>query len=237
MVYKQIIAMPCGESHFSETQPLSTSSVQQFKSLLEKLEQGVEITIDEIPWIGRLMSNDRDFACTGILISEKIVLTAAHCEENLKEPSFKWKQVGHFFTEERKAELYFKPKNSSLWGDDWSLYKLDQKIQTTSFPKIIPSNSIELKKGTLVSIGYPNNNNSIFKITKCNYLGEGINSKSFVTDCYSKEGMSGGPIFYVDDNGELFLIGIRSGPQSGLFIKNGTREIRSERFLPHIESN
>ncbi len=237
MASAQTCAEPCRENYFLETQPLSASSVQQTKSLLEKLNQDKAITIDEVPWIGRLMNNKKDFACTGILVSEEFVLTAAHCEEKLKKASFKWKQVGHFFTEERNAELHFKPQNSGLLGDDWALYKLDKKIQSNSFPKIIPSNSVDLEKGTLISIGYPNNNDSIFEVTKCRYLGKGANSNSFVTDCYSKEGMSGGPIFFIDESGEYFLVGIRSGPQSGLFIMNGTREIRSERFLPHIKTN
>jgi hypothetical protein len=214
---------------------IAESNQQYISDLTEGLSHGVKITIDDVPWIGRLYSASGDHACTAILISPEFLLTAAHCTDGIKDGQFKWKQVGHFVSESRSAKIYHVPKKSGLWGDDWAIYKLEKPIEAGTFPVFNNTQDYDLESSLLLSVGYPKDRHSIFQADVCKYKGKGVNKKSFVTDCPSKPGMSGGPILGVSKTGELVVLGIRSGPQSGILVRDGTREIRSDRFIPFIE--
>lgn len=231
----------CNDIDVPAPEPISQKIIEPIVNVLDKLNKDHAVTVNDIPWIGRLTSQNKKYACSAILVNDDLVLTARHCIEKLKKnPVFYWQQVGHTYKEKIKAKLHFKPDEGlfthNLFQDDWAIYKLNQKLNIESQIKIKPSNEINLKDLTLISIGYSSENDSFYEVNKCKYIGKGaINTYSFVTNCKTKEGMSGGPILYMDESGDLYLIAIRSGPQNGLFIKNGTREIRSERFLPYIK--
>lgn len=203
-----------------------------------------QIKEDEYSFVGRLSSVEKNeiSICTASLINHEnnIILTAGHCVESLgKDPLFSLQRRSDQASNRSRAKLLKK-------GDDWAYYQLENPIQYNGpYPEIKVMTEDEMKDKTLTSIGYPKpkedstvNENGVVVYAfvadeNCKIFGKKYLSQKLLSNCYTRPSMSGSPLLY-QENGQFYIVGIRSGMQWGgireIFNQVGTTETPAKAF-------
>lgn len=188
---------------------------------------------DEFPFVGRLRSQDGSYGCTGsILKGNRVVLTAGHCVDPLGSSPF-------FVLSRDKVGSVSSPLELIARGNDWACYRVARSISFSGpYPVVASIEEKDLKGVRVLGIGYPLQGaerlNEKFVVDRdCLILGPTFPERKLLSNCFSRAGMSGGPIGIWKDDG-FHLIGVRSGPQWGLipkiFNQVGTIETPSSFF-------
>jgi hypothetical protein len=200
-----------------------------------------EVTKNEFPFVGRFRSQgELPESCTGSLIDKDTVLTAGHCADLLgKAPMFIISRDPFDTKGAAPAGLISK-------GDDWAYYKLEAPINYNGpYPQIRSMSVSELKNKTLMSVGYPVEEsgsliNKLVVDEKCTVFGQTFITEKFLSNCFSRKGTSGGPLFYAEDQ-KYFIVGVRSGPKWGIlrkvFNQVGTAETPARFFKDRDRSS
>lgn len=153
--------------------------------------------------------------CSGVLIRSQVVLTAAHCLENLVgaqstieaqvNGQTEWVKISRFQTH----PLY----RGNIPGEsvDVGLMYLDTPVEDITFPKRVNYKLFE----TCERIGYGIRKGVNRRTWQTSFPENLLGTSLRVKDEYGVVGDSGGPV-YQRVNGELRLIGVHTGRQLGV---------------------
>src|SRR5690606_29393525 len=168
-----------------------------------------EISTNEFPFVGRFRSKgEAPESCSGTLVNKNTILTAGHCVELLgKSPLF-------IITRDPLETKGAASTKLIAKGDDWAYYQLEGPINYDGpYPQFKSLSISELKVKSLMSVGYPVEDsgdltNKFVVDEKCNVFGKALFTGKLLSNCFSRKGISGGPLLY-KENDKYFIVGIR----------------------------
>ncbi len=155
--------------------------------------------------LGRVV-NGEGF-CTGTLVWERVVLTAASCVSD--DAKFRFERHNGIFT--YGSESWFtklgerEPIDSDRAADNWAFLTLNQKVaeEIASPIKIMPhvkKRHLENIKGRVMLVGYSSDLNNGKVLTLHHGCGiESVSKAGLSHDCASSKGAAGAPILLQDE--------------------------------------
>lgn len=232
LVLVSILAISCGKNTQNSTEIISSSIINGTPVALEDLEASSLVGVSDPSGYINL--------CTATLISEDLILTAAHCVSDWTEKklfskskrvlapraySFKsyQKDVPDIIIQSEGVELVSAATEKEEWSHDIAIVKLAGKIPAGFSPVAILDSTYKIPENTdiiLAGFGFTSEfsgsdfNKDANKITRTFFEYGAENRIVNVSQVNGKEGVyhgdSGGPA-YLESNGELLLVGSTVG--------------------------
>ena len=170
------------------------------------------VETDAYPWsaIGRVNRRTGGF-CTGTVIAEDRVLTAAHCLWNPRTLTWLPVQSLHFVAAYRRGEYLVhsqvesfevthaktqKQRNPKIHPDnDWALLRLVKPVGKITGVLAATKASLQVKTTSLIQAGYSQDKAHILSVhSGCKILGFSADGRLVFHDCDATKGDSGSPI-------------------------------------------
>ncbi len=198
------------------------------------------ISDSEFPFVGRFRgAGENPSSCTGTLLEGGVVLGVGHCIQELGEnPQFVLSRDPLAIDGTATTTLLDR-------GDDWALYRLDSAIAYLGpYPTLRTMSAAELKDKRLISIGFPVEGtvelmSRFVADESCKVFNTTFVEQKFISNCYTRKGMSGGPLGFFED-GKFSIVAVRQGRQWGslrkLFNQAGTVETPAAFFKSSYDS-
>jgi protease YdgD len=178
----------------------------------------------DINWnaVGKVTLADGGF-CTGILVADKVVLTAAHCffdVEQHRHDKATFQTGFHYGGVQAASPVIkviipddFSPAHlgkGAVDSSDYALLVLKWPVgQDVGFLDVTTPTPIAMKMGdSVIDVGYGDAGNRLAAGINCHITSVNDNN-TFEHDCAITDGDSGGPVFVVKD-GVLHFAGITS---------------------------
>lgn len=167
------------------------------------------------------------FTCTGVAVSSKIVVTAAHCLEGnilrvrIFKESFYDKNNPSISVKKFTIHPSYKPTSSRFLSD---LAKITLDNELPASIKIFPVFSSQIVTGDIYRFGFgERNKKNLRTVTTPKFKRMDLENKIIeLNDSFSYSGDSGGPVFLKQDS-KTYVLAIHStlsfGPQ-GMFSYN-----------------
>jgi hypothetical protein len=158
--------------------------------------------------------------CTGVAIDEHTVLTAAHCTDGSYDTSVViGTEPGTFVATRVTEHPEYMQWSHRLGGDphsDIAIVKVEEKIPAPYVTKVFdPANEEHVSRcaGGFVAQGWGRWEGTELDLRETEYDIDDLTEKLVITDNEPGEGRicfgdSGGPLYALMDNGELWLVGL-----------------------------
>lgn len=182
-----------------------------------------EVDIGRSPWsaIG-LINNGGHSRCTGVLVSQQVALTAAHCLYNQRAKRFFPPQSAFFMLGYSRGKHVFNTRavriviapgyrpaaGTSKISSDWALLLLEEPAPMIVNP--LPTSDLEDVAAELVAAGYARDRAHILTHSgPCSSAGT-FGGGLLISDCDVPDGYSGGPLLEAG-SGQLVGLNLARG--------------------------